>query len=249
MPKIVAIGGGEIGRPGQPVETTAIDEEIIELSGKKHPRLLLLPTASSDSPLYFKVVKKHFGDRLGCRTDVLYLIGQTHRPAELKDKILGADIIYVGGGNTEKMMRWWRKTGVDKLLQRAYQQGIVLSGVSAGAICWFKWGESDSRQFNRPEADYIKVRGLNLVKAGLAPHFDVKPDRRSTLKRMMVKTSGVAIGLDNCAAIEIVNDQYRIINSKTGAGAKKIFWKRNRYHQEAITPSQEYLPLTYLLRK
>ena len=73
MKKIVAIGGGKIGQPGYPVETTKIDKEIIRLTGKKNPRLLFIPTASSDSESYFKVVKKHFGKRLGCKTDVLYL--------------------------------------------------------------------------------------------------------------------------------------------------------------------------------
>jgi len=66
--KIVAIGGGEIGRPGFPVETTKIDKEIIALTGKKNPRLLFIPTASSDSESYYEVVKKHFGKRLGCST-------------------------------------------------------------------------------------------------------------------------------------------------------------------------------------
>ena len=75
MGKIVAIGGGEIGRPGYPVETTVIDKEIIRLTGKTNPHLLFIPTASSDSTSYYEVVKKHFGDDLGCFTDVLYLIG------------------------------------------------------------------------------------------------------------------------------------------------------------------------------
>ena len=71
MKKIVAIGGGKIGQPGYPVETTKIDKEIIRLTGEKNPRLLFIPTASSDSEPYFKVVKKHFGKKLGCKTDVL----------------------------------------------------------------------------------------------------------------------------------------------------------------------------------
>ena len=72
--QIVAVGGGEIGRPGYLVETTKIDKEIIALTGKKSPRLLFIPTASSDSESYYEVVKKHFGKRLDCKTDVLYLI-------------------------------------------------------------------------------------------------------------------------------------------------------------------------------
>ena len=74
MGKIVAIGGGEIGRQGYPVETTVIDRETVRLTGKKKPKLLFLPTASSDSDGYVKVVKKHFGKRLGCEVEALYLI-------------------------------------------------------------------------------------------------------------------------------------------------------------------------------
>src|SRR3989344_6273389 len=145
--KIIAIGGGEIGRPGYPVETTKIDKEIITLTGKQKPRLLFVPTASSDTESYFEVVKKHFGKRLGCKTDVLYLIKEKPSKKEIEEKIFQSDIVYVGGGNTLKMMKVWRNTDVDKVLKEAYGKGIVLSGVSAGSICWFRWGNSDSRRF------------------------------------------------------------------------------------------------------
>ena len=74
MGKIIAIGGGEIGRPGTKIETTTIDKEILKLSGRKNPSLLFIPTASNDSESYYNVVKKHFNDNLKCKTDVLYLI-------------------------------------------------------------------------------------------------------------------------------------------------------------------------------
>ena len=128
MGRIVAIGGGEIGRPGYPVETTKIDKEIISLTGKNKPKLLFIPTASSDSESYYDTVRKHFGIRLGCKTDVLYLLKEKIN----ENKILNSDIIYVGGGNTLLMMNTWRKYGLDKILIEAYNQNIVLSGLSAG---------------------------------------------------------------------------------------------------------------------
>ena len=76
MRKIVAIGGGEIGRPGFPIETLAIDKQIIASSGKKHPKLLFIPTASGDSEGYVQVVQKYFGKKLGCKVDTLYLVKQ-----------------------------------------------------------------------------------------------------------------------------------------------------------------------------
>jgi dipeptidase E len=70
---------------------------------------------------------------------------------------LGADIIYVGGGNTLKMMTLRRKLGVDKALQQALKKDIILSGLSAGSICWFDYGNSDSRKFTSKSTQLIKV--------------------------------------------------------------------------------------------
>ena len=83
MKKIVVIGGGEIGRPGYPVETTKIDKEIIKLTGKKKPKLLFIPTASSDSELYVRCINKHFGKLLGCKIDVLYLIKENTKTVSI----------------------------------------------------------------------------------------------------------------------------------------------------------------------
>src|ERR1700685_3736495 len=114
---IVAIGGGDIRTRG----TAAIDREIIRLSNKRHPKLLFIPTASSDSERYWNHVKEYFGKFLKCRTDVLFLIKERPSKEQIRDKILSADILYVGGGNTLMMMRLWRRLGVDKLLRRAHE--------------------------------------------------------------------------------------------------------------------------------
>ena len=247
MKKIVAIGGGEIGRPGYPIETTQIDKEIIRLTGKKNPKLLFIPTASSDSESYFKVVKKHFGEMLGCKTDVLYLIKEKLSKKEIKDKILKSDIIYIGGGNTLKMMKIWRKNDVDKILKEAYKKGIVLSGLSAGSICWFKWGNSDSRKFTNPSADLIKVSGLGLINALHCPHYDFEKERKTDLKKMMRKTSGVAIAIENCCAIEVIDGKYRIISSKPSANAYKVYWKMKKYYEEIIKKEKVLKPINDLL--
>jgi len=249
MRKIVAIGGGDIGRPGHPVETAKIDREIIRLADKTRPRLLFIPTASSDSALYSEIVQKHFGKRLGCKVDVLYLLREKPSKKEIEKKVFSSDIIYVGGGNTLKMMNRWRETGLDKIIRRAYERGIVLSGVSAGAICWFKSGNSDSRKFKNPKAGYIKVSGLNLVNLLCCPHYDTEKDRKADLKKMMSKTPGIAIALDNCCAIEIVDGKFRIICSKNSANAYKIFWSRGKYHKETIEKAKELRPLKQLLAK
>ncbi len=247
--RIIAIGGGEIGRPGYPVETTKIDKEIIALSGKKNPRVLFIPTASGDSEGYVEVFNKHFGKRLGCKTDVLFLIKEKPNKKQIRDKILNSDIVYVGGGNTAKLMKVWRKTGTDKILQEAGKKGVVLSGLSAGSICWFKYGLSDSRRFKNPNAKLIKVSGLGLINALHCPHYDFEKHRKEELKQMMKNTSGVAVAIDNCSAIEIVGDKYRIISSKKDAKVYRVYWEKGKFYQEVIKQNKEYKPLLDILVK
>ncbi len=249
MKKIVAIGGGEIGRPGFPIETTSIDKEIIRLTKKKHPLLLFLPTASGDSESYFSVVEKYFGKKLKCRVDVLYLTKNDLSLRQIKGKILSADIIYVGGGNTLKMIRIWKKLGVDKILKVAHEKGIVLSGLSAGAICWFKYGNSDSLKIKNPKAPLIRVSGLNFIPALFCPHYDFEKHRRPELKKMMFKKSEIAIAIDNRCAIEIIDDAYRIISSKDSAKAYRVFWSKNKFIHEVIPKSKKFRTVGSLLDK
>ena len=103
---------------------------------------------------------------------MLYLLGVSPTTAELERKILSAYLVYVGGGNTLKMMRRWRKLGVDRVLSEAYREGVVLSGLSAGCICWFSWGHSDSMAFKRSDSwRFIRVRGMGLIETLVCPHF------------------------------------------------------------------------------
>ncbi len=139
----------------------------MRLSGfrdKKNPKLLFIPTASSDSEIYWKHIQEYFGEFLKCKTDVLFLMTESLSPEQIRKKIVSADIIYVGGGNTLQMMRIWRSLGVDKLLKAAYENGTVLCGISAGSICWFDSGHSDSMSFYNPRKwKYINVKGLGLI--------------------------------------------------------------------------------------
>jgi dipeptidase E len=249
MGKIVALGGGEIGRQGHPVETASIDMETARLSGKKRPKLLFIPTASSDPKEYFRVVKEHFGKRIGCETDALYLVREKPNFKTIKNKILNSDIVYVGGGNTLMMMQIWRQSGVDKILRQAYERGIVLSGLSAGAICWFRWGHSDSKKFTNPDARFKRVTGLGFINALYCPHYDVNKDRKPSLKALMEKVPGVALAFDNCCAIEIIDEKYKIICSKPSANAFKVYWSKGIYFEEIIEKRKEFRPLSGLLTK
>lgn len=242
--KIVAIGGGDFRK----YQTFAIDKEIVKLSGKKQPKMLFIPTASSDSVAYADAITQHFAD-LGCIVDTLYLIKDKIGAQEAQVKIVSADIIYVGGGNTLKMMILWRRLGIDRLLAQARDRGIVLCGVSAGSICWFAQGNSDSRKFKNPEADYIKVNGLGFIAALNCPHYDAEADRKASLKTMMKKKAGVAIALQDCSALQVVGDSYRILRSNDIAQGYKIYWKNGTFYEESLVATDEYKPLIDLLAK
>lgn len=227
--------------------TLAIDRAVVRRTGKRRPRALFLPTAASDDPGYYRHFQRVYGKRLGCRTDVLYLCAAPPPRRAVARTIARADLIYVGGGNTLKMMRRWRHLGVDRLLRRAWREGTVCSGLSAGALCWFAWGHSDSLAFYHPEAwDYIRVRGLGLYPFTLCPHYDGEK-READFHRMLRKRGGIGIALDNGAALEIVDDRYRVLTSKRRARAYRVTRRRGRILQEPIPESARPVPLRWLL--
>ncbi len=244
--KIIAIGGGGIEKR----ETLEIDREIIRCSGKKSPRVLLLPTALKDDLKYCEGFGDYYGKELGCKVDFLKILQEKPTEKGIKEKIEEADILYVSGGNTLYMMNTFRKQGIDQLLIKAYESGTVMCGLSAGSMCWFKYGMSDARKFKKDPSKMIKVHGLGMIDALNAVHFDKDKNREQLLKEMMKKTSKVvAITLDNLTALEIKNDSYRIIKGSEKAKAYKVFWKRNEYTKEEIECLSEFKSLNELLRK
>lgn len=246
MPKtIVAIGGGKIATR----QTLPIDREIIRLSKKKNPRLLFIPTASSDSEIYWKQIQKYFGDFLKCQTDVLFLMKEKSSREQIRSKIAAADIIYVGGGNTLQMMRIWRRLGVDKQLIAAYRNGTVLAGVSAGSICWFDSGHSDSMSFYNPRKwKYINVKGLGLIHGIHCPHYNGKTGgvpRRKDFQKMMRKTGGVGIAIENNCAIEFRDGNvFKVLTSKPHAKAYRVFRREGKVVEEQIRDYSRFISST-----
>ncbi len=222
--RIVAIGGGEIGRPGYPVELTAIDAEVVRLTGKRRPLVIFLPTATQDDPVYTRTIEEHYGGRLGCRVHALTLCRRRRSPSELGRTIASADIVYVGGGNTLRMMKLWRRRGVARLLVEAAANGTVMAGVSAGAICWCTAGVSDSRSFTAADDawPYIAVRGLGLLDLLLCPHYDAEPRRQPALQHLLPRARLPRVGLDDCTALEVIDDRYRILSCREGSSGHVV---------------------------
>ncbi|MCY3822060.1 MAG: peptidase E [Gammaproteobacteria bacterium] len=246
MGSIVAIGGGAI----RTLATEPLDREIVRFTGKSRPHALLIPTASSDDPDYTPAFERVYGRRFGCTTDVLHLLGSTPDPRVVRDKIGSADIVYVGGGNTLMMMRRWRHLGVDALLRAAFDRGAVMCGVSAGAICWFERGHSDSMAFyNANDWRYIAVTGLGFVKGIACPHYNSHTNgvpRREDFHQMLKRVRRPGLAIDNNCAVAFTDDGFRVLSTRRRANAYALAVERGEVIQRKLPKSTEYMPVESL---
>lgn len=172
-------------------------EYVADLTGKDVPRLCYLPTATGDSEQSIinwyeacaKFNVKPFYQKM--------FISSYEQKETFEEVLLSMDGIIVGGGNTLNMMAIWKAQGVDVILKKAWEQGIVLAGGSAGSLCWFEEGTTDSRP-----KELSKVEGLGFIKGSHCPHYDAEPGRRplyhQNIKEGVLKP-GYAV--DNNAAI------------------------------------------------
>jgi len=240
--KIIAIGGGGLHDP-----KCSIEKQTIKLAGKKKPHVLFIPTASSDDSDYIKAFQKVYQKKLNCSTNILLLIKDRPTIKEIRKMINAADIIFVGGGNTLMMMKLWQHLGVDKMLVKACKNEKVLTGSSAGALCWFNYGHSDSwfyYKYKKPV--YVRVKCLGFVKTMLCPHFHGEKrvrDYENMIKKF--RTSGIA--LDDYAAIEIVDNKYRIITGKKSAKAFHICYQNRKITSKIIKQNVKFQPLSNLI--
>lgn len=171
---IVALGGGGFSMKG---EYTALDDFILGLARRHRPRVCFIPTASADSAPYIARFYRAFSDRCVPTDLTLFdppaLPRRPPRTADLADFVGAQDVFYVGGGNTAHLLAIWRLHGLDRLLREAWMGGAVLAGISAGMLCWFQAGVTDSFGGLEPLAD-----GLGLLPGSACPHYDGEADRR-----------------------------------------------------------------------
>lgn len=228
---IVAVGGGEIGRieilpdgtaHQTEIETTLIDKFIVEASSKKNPKMLFIGTASKDKVSYLDVVAAHFKDRLGCScVEPLNLVETNISFEEIKHKIFTADIIYVGGGDTTTMLKTWKEFGVDKLLYEAYNKGIVLSGISAGAICWFEYYDNMDDIDNIEQLDIVS--GLSFVKGFGVPHYNqLTLDEKIRINDKLKNKNLKGWSIDDGVAMVFQDNELKIISCRPDCTATQI---------------------------
>jgi dipeptidase E len=211
--QIIALGGG--GFSIEP-NNLALDRYILAQARVSAPAVSFVPTASGDSDNY---VVRFYMAYLGlpCRPSHLPLFRRT---PDLRSYILAQDVIYVGGGNTKSMLAVWREWGLPELLREAWESGIVLAGISAGAICWFEQGLTDSF------ADRLRVLDcLGFLAGSCCPHYAGEAERRPAYHQLL-HHGEIAPGfaIDDGAAIHFTNNRvHRIVASRMGATAYRVY--------------------------
>ena len=190
---IVALGGGGFLGEASP----ALDDYLLGLTGKSRPRVCFIPTASADSDSSLVHFYRTFhADR--CRATDLTLFHRT--VDDIREFLIEQDLIYVGGGNTASMLAVWRAHGVSDILRDAWAAGIVVGGVSAGAICWFEGGVTDS--FGSGLAALRD--GLGILRGTFCPHYSSDPNRRPTYRRLVAEGFAGGYAADDGVGLHFV---------------------------------------------
>src|SRR6476469_8579718 len=197
--RIVGLGGGRDTQE----QSELLWDYVFDVVGAEHPRMLFLPTATGDSD----EAVVWFYERLAGRGELRHLKTFPYPPADLRELVLGQDAICVSGGNTANMLAIWRVHGIDELLREAWENGVVLWGASAGMICWFEQGVTDS--FG-PQLEGMDC--LGWLQGSACPHYDGEELRRPRyrelvdggLKEGIAADDGVAILYEGTEIAEIV---------------------------------------------
>ncbi len=212
--RIIAIGGGEI----KSKTTLKIDEYIANLAkehaGDKRANALFIGTASHDSMPYFNSFRKTYTSVFDIKAEVALMVYGEMSLEKIAGKIDMADCIYIGGGDTVFMLDKWKEFGVDKLIIDAYNQGKIICGLSAGAICWFKDMYTDYEIMRGQSSEYVLKKGLGILDGAMCPHFnDREEDFTSALKKGVIKG---AYCVENDCAIEFVDGEFTKVISAGG---------------------------------
>lgn len=209
---IVALGGGGfLSEPDNPL----LDDYVLDLAGADRPRACFLPTASGDAAEAIARFHAAFPPDRAAATH-LPLFARDER--EPRAHLLAQDVIYVGGGNTANMLAVWRVHGVDVVLREAWEAGVVLAGVSAGALCWFAGGVTDSFGGLAPLED-----GLGLVDATFCPHYDCQEGRREAYHEALRAGMAAGFAADDGAALHLVDGAVaEVVASRPNARVHRV---------------------------
>jgi peptidase E len=222
---IVALGGG--GFSMEP-ENPLLDNYILSLARNRSPRVCFVPTASGDSENYTLRFFDAFAGK-DCTPSFLPLFKR--KPGNLHDFVLRQDVIYVGGGNTINLLAIWRAHGLDQILREAASEGVVLCGISAGSLCWFESGVTDS--FGPELAAFNN--GLGFLPGSNCPHYDGEPNRRPSYHRLVAAGLPAGYAADDGCALHFERGKLKdIVSSRTTAKAYRIEWVDGQIREEPL---------------
>ncbi len=224
--KLLAAGAGRLNieNPSDPLHTYTL-----EMTGKDNPKVLFLGTATGDDPTF--IVSFYEAYHSGrCRPNHLRLFHRIH--SDLRSFVLEQDIVCVGGGNTANALDVWRRQGLDVILREAFAQGTLMTGGSAGGLCWFEGGTTDS--FG-PRLEVLDD-GLGLVEGSFCPHYDGDPQRRPLFHQAILDgrlPAGYAA--DDRVALRFDNAQLvGAVSAQPDGRAMKVFAHRGVIVEEPI---------------
>lgn len=210
--QVIAMGGGGFTmEPGNPL----LDEYVLSQSPRENPYICFLPTASGDNLGYIQYFYDYFGTQ-PCQPSHLAL--SNPHTNDFERYLLEQDIIYVGGGHTARMLALWKTYGLDIILKKAWEKGILMVGVSAGAACWFEQALTDSIP-----GKLTGEKCLGFLKGSFCSHYD-NPGRRPKFHRL-IRTGELraGMGVDNFAALHLVGEQIqKVVGSRPGATAYSV---------------------------
>jgi dipeptidase E len=209
--QIIAMGGGGFSME----KTPFLDDYILRASGKEKPRICFVPTACGDADSYIVRFYRRFAS-IGCQATDLQLFRR--QVTDLEDYACSQDIIYVGGGNTANMLTVWRKHGFDKALKAALSSGTILTGLSAGSICWFQYGITDS--FG---SEFKPLDCLGFLPGSNCPHYDGEPERRPAYHKAVNNGMPGGYATEDGVALHFIDgDLHNIVSSRPEAKGYKI---------------------------
>jgi dipeptidase E len=208
--RIVGLGGGG----DTDAQSELLWQYVLDLVGKDRPRMLYLPTAIGDH----ESGSVAFFERFARRAEASHLVTFPYPPPDLRSVILAQDAICVSGGNTANMLAIWRVHGIDALMREAWEQGILLWGASAGMICWFEHGVTDS--FG-PQLEGMDC--LGFLPGSACPHYDGEEQRRPRYRELIEGGFAEGIAADDGVAIRYAGTEVaEIVSCRPGAAAYRV---------------------------
>tara|TARA_B100000700_G_scaffold324919_1_gene432293 strand:+ start:2473 stop:3165 length:693 start_codon:yes stop_codon:yes gene_type:complete len=225
---IIAIGGGGFGRS---ISSCLIEKYILSLSDKDSPRICFLPTATGDDDTYIVRFYSVF-TRLNCKPTHIDFFKRT---IDINDHIMNQDVIFVGGGNTKSMLAVWADWGMNNILKRAYCKGVIMSGVSAGAICWFTNGITDSW-----DNELRVLPCLDLIKGTCCPHYDEEESRIPFVNKVLKnKNITNCISIEGGAAMHFVDGKpFKNVSFKKNKNTYNVYFENNQIIQKPFSMLQ-----------